>query len=121
MPNPVQAFSAIMEETPPGAIKELNTYCKTNKQKNYTTLDNRTTIEERTKNSGETITRVFWQISINEQRPKLKIYINDVVTEDLVDTGREGYNNNFIRILASKLPSSGCTCSAFKKSELYIS
>ena len=55
--------------------------------RNHTALDNRTAIEERTKNSGETIKQVFWQTSINEQRPKLKIWINDIVIKGLVDTG----------------------------------
>ena len=28
---------------------------------------------------------MFWQISINDQRPKLKVYINDIVIEGLLD------------------------------------
>ena len=55
--------------------------------RNHTAMKNRTAIEERTKTSGETIKWLFWQASINEQRPKLKIQINGVVIEDLVETG----------------------------------
>ena len=57
--------------------------------RNHTALDDRTAIEERTKNSGETIKQVFWQIFINEQRPKLKIWINDIVIEVLVVIGAD--------------------------------
>ena len=55
--------------------------------RNHTTVDNRTTIEERTKNSGETIKCFIWQTSINEQRPKLKIQINVIIIERVIDTG----------------------------------
>ena len=58
-------------------------------EKNHTALNNRTAIEERTKNSGETIKQVFWQTSINEQRPKLKIWINNIIIEALIDTGAD--------------------------------
>ena len=39
------------------------------------------------KSLGETIKQVFWQTSINKQRPKLKIQTNDIVIESLVYTG----------------------------------
>lgn len=55
--------------TLPGQLKKLITILK-----NHTALHDRTAIEERTKNSGETIKRIFWQTSINEQRPKFKKY-----------------------------------------------
>lgn len=60
---------------PAGAIKEPSA------------LDNRTTIKERTKNSGETIKQIFWPTSTNEQKTKLKIQVNDFVTEGLVNIG----------------------------------
>ena len=41
--------------------------------RNHTALDNRTDIEERTKNLGKVNKQVSWQTSISEQRPKLKI------------------------------------------------
>ena len=85
MPNPIQSFPAIVKETPSQSnLKKLMPILR-----NHTTLDNRTAIEERTINSGETIKQVFWQTSINEQRPKLKIRINVIVTEGLVDTGMD--------------------------------
>ena len=54
--------------------------------RNYTALDKRTIIEGWIKNSGKAINWAFGQTSINEQRPKLKIWINNVVIEGLVDT-----------------------------------
>ena len=30
---------------------------------------------------------IFWQISINDQGPKLRVHINNIVTEELLDTG----------------------------------
>ena len=70
-----------MRKLLPRAIKEPNAIVR-----NYTALDNRTSIKERTKNSGETIKQLFWQTSINDQRPKLKMQINDIIIEGLVDT-----------------------------------
>lgn len=57
--------------------------------RNYTALDDRKAVEERTKNSGETIKQWFWQISRSEQRSKLKIKINYIVIEGLIDTGAD--------------------------------
>ena len=73
--------------------------------RNHTVLNNRIATGEQ-KNSRETIKQVFWQTSINEQRPKLKIWINDSVIDGLIDT-RCGCNNNLTRILEFKLASSG--------------
>ena len=55
--------------------------------KKHTALDNRPAIEKSIKNSGETIECIYWQTSINEKRPKLKIWIDDVVIEGMVGTG----------------------------------
>lgn len=44
---------------------------------------------ERIENSGENIKKIFWQTSINEQRPKLTIKINGVLLSGLVDTGAD--------------------------------
>ena len=54
--------------------------------RNNTALDKRTAIEKRMKNSGETIKQILCPISINEQRPKLKIQVHNAI-EDLVDRG----------------------------------
>ena len=64
--------------------------------RNHTSLDDRKAIEERTKNSGETLKKLFWQFSINEQRQKLTIRINDIVIEGLVDTSAD------VRIISSE-------------------
>lgn len=40
--------------------------------RNHAALDDINTIEDRTKISGETVKQIFWQTSVNEQRPKLK-------------------------------------------------
>lgn len=52
--------------------------------RNFIALDNRKAIEKR-KMSEETIKPVFWQTFIKEQRPKLKLRINNIVTEGLID------------------------------------
>lgn len=76
--------------------------------RNHIALDEGTTIEERTKNSRETLKQLFWQTSINKQRPKSKIGINDTVIECLVDTVMD------VTIIAPKLASSGGKSSAFR-------
>ena len=50
---------------------------------------------------------------MNEQRPKLKIQINDFVSR----SGRNccGYNDNFISIMTSKLAYPGCKCLIFRE------
>ena len=53
--------------------------------RNHSAVDNSTAIEE--KKLGETIKWVFWQTSVNDQRPKLKIQKNDMVIKGLLDTG----------------------------------
>lgn len=44
---------------------------------------------DKTKNSGETRKQVFWQTAINDQRSRLKIQINSIETEGLLDTGTD--------------------------------
>lgn len=41
---------------------------------------------EKTKISGDIRKQVFWRIAIRDQSSKLKIQINEVATESLVDT-----------------------------------
>lgn len=55
--------------------------------RNQGALDDRAASVGKTKFSGETIKQVFQQISINDQRQKLKIGINDIVIECLIYTG----------------------------------
>ena len=38
------------------------------------------------KNSGKIVKRIFWQTSINEQRPKLKVQVNGVSIAGLLET-----------------------------------
>ena len=52
-------------------------------------LDARPAVENKTKPSGESIKQIFWQTFINEQRPKLKIQINVIELEGLVDMGAD--------------------------------
>ena len=59
-------------------------------------MDNRTVREERTKTSGETIKWIFWQTFINKQRPKIKVWINAIVIEGLVD------RDVFVTIISSE-------------------
>ena len=61
-------FPAIIEETLPEQLKNLMPIVR-----NHTAVDNRTTIQEKTKKSGETIKKLFLQTSISKQRSKLKI------------------------------------------------
>ena len=32
---------------------------------------------------------LFWQTSINDQRPKLRVHINNIVIEELLDMGMD--------------------------------
>lgn len=57
--------------------------------KNQPTVDERTASVDKTKSSRETIQQVFYQTSINDQRPKVKIKINGIVIKGLVDTGTD--------------------------------
>ena len=54
--------------------------------KNHTAWDDKTVSVDKIKISEETIKQVFWHTSINDQRPKLKIWRNVVAIEDLLDT-----------------------------------
>lgn len=56
--------------------------------RNYTALNNRIAIEERTKTLGECIKWIFGQTSTNEEKQKLKVQINYVI-QGLVDTGTD--------------------------------
>lgn len=51
-----------------------------------TALDNRTALENETKIPGKTIKQIFWQTYINDQRSQLRIWINCIVIEGLLDT-----------------------------------
>lgn len=53
----------------------------------HTALECRTVSAGKTKFSGETMKQVFWQTSIHYQRLKLKIWINGIVIDGLLDTG----------------------------------
>ncbi|KAL6068070.1 hypothetical protein STEG23_001423 [Scotinomys teguina] len=57
--------------------------------KNDPALDNRKAKTDESEIPKNTIKRIFWQTSINEQRPKLRIRINGLVLEGLVDTGAD--------------------------------
>lgn len=57
--------------------------------KEDTALNDRTTSTDESKVPKNTIKRIFWQTSINEQRPKLKILFNGRMLEGLVDTGAD--------------------------------
>lgn len=59
------------------------------KNKNHTALEDRATLEDKTKFLRETIKQIFWQTSINNQRPKLTIQINDIKMEGLVGIGTD--------------------------------
>ena len=52
-------------------------------------IKERTDSVDKTKYSGETRKQVFWQIAISDQRPKLKIQINGIEIEGLVDIGTD--------------------------------
>ena len=46
-------------------------------------------MENESKTPIGNIKRIFWQTSINDQRPKLRVSINDIVIEGLLDTGAD--------------------------------
>ena len=56
--------------------------------KNHTVLDDdRLDMEDESKIPIGNRMCIFWQISINDQRPKLRACINNTVIEELLDTG----------------------------------
>ena len=55
--------------------------------KSHTALDNRKASINKTKFLKETIKQVLWQTFINDQRPKQKRWINDILIEGLLETG----------------------------------
>lgn len=56
---------------------------------NHTALDNKIASLDKTKFSGESIKHAILQTSINDHRRKLKIQINLIEIEGLVDTGKD--------------------------------
>ena len=44
-------------------------------------------MEDKSKISKGNRKHIFWQTSINDQRPKLRVYVNDIVIEGLLQTG----------------------------------
>ena len=78
--------------------------------KNYTILDDGINREDKSKILRGNRKCRFWEIVINGQRPKLRVHINDIGIEGLLETGADLTINNF-RILASKLASSRDKCS----------
>jgi hypothetical protein len=50
-------------------------------------IKDKTVPGEKTKHSGKTRKQRSWQIAIHYQRPKLKIPLNGIGIEGLVDTG----------------------------------
>lgn len=57
--------------------------------KTDTAMDDKTALIAGSQFTKNTIKQIFWQTSINEQRPKLRIRINGLVLEGLVDTGAD--------------------------------
>lgn len=53
---------------------------------NHTALDDRIALENKTKFSGETIKQIYWQMSINDQKPNLKIKMLCIEIMGLLDT-----------------------------------
>ena len=45
--------------------------------------------KQKTSNSGETRKHIFWQIVINNQRPKQKVQTNRIEMESLIDAGTD--------------------------------
>ena len=78
--------------------------------KNYTILDDGINREEKSKILRGNRKCRFWEIVINGQRPKIRVHINDIVTEGLLDTAAD-LPISYFRILASKLASSRDKCS----------
>ena len=56
-------------------------------KKNHTVLDDGLNMEDESKIPIGNRKRIFWQTSINHQRPKLRVCINDIVIKGLLDTG----------------------------------
>ena len=48
-------------------------------EKNHTVLDDGIDLEDKSKTPVGNRKNLFWKISINDQRPKLRVYINAIV------------------------------------------
>ncbi|XP_041911227.1 uncharacterized protein LOC121677222 [Arvicola amphibius] len=57
--------------------------------KNHTLLDDGIEMEDESKTLVGNRKRMFWQTSINDQRPNLRVCINDIVIEGMIDTGAD--------------------------------
>ena len=55
--------------------------------KNYAVLDDGINMEDKSKFSIGNRKHIFWQTSINFQRSKLRVHINNIVIEESLDTG----------------------------------
>ena len=55
--------------------------------KSRTTLDDGIGMEDESKTPVGNRKHIFWQTSINDQRPKLKVGINNIAIEELLDMG----------------------------------
>ena len=55
--------------------------------KDHTVLDDGISMEDKSKIPIGNRKRIFWQTSINDQRPKLRVHINGIVIVCLIDTG----------------------------------
>ena len=67
----------------PGKLKTLEASVQDHKVLNDANLEDKSEIQLGNKK------RVFWQTSINDQRPKLRVRINGIVIVGLIDTGAE--------------------------------
>ena len=57
--------------------------------KSNTGLNDELHVENESKNSVGQSKRIFWQTSINDQRPKLRVCINGIFIDGLLDTGAD--------------------------------
>ena len=57
--------------------------------KNNTCLNDGINVEDESKNPVEQRKHIFWQTSMNDHRPKLRVYINGIIIEGLLDTSVE--------------------------------
>ena len=57
--------------------------------KTHTVLNNVINIKDESKILIGNRKHIFWQTSINDQRPKLRVHINGIVIIGLIDTGAD--------------------------------
>ena len=72
----------------------------------YMDLDSKMNSREKWKVPRKTIKWIFWQTSINEQRPKLKVWIDNIYIHGLVNTGAD-VSITTPTIMASKMAFTG--------------